>query len=125
MLVPDHSGEAEPDTTLRRVSRARQDQPSRAEQTGIAKQQAVEFRANGKKEEIAWLFELYFSERRNRTVLLIKPTNGSHRIKKESQIMASGCQTGNFRRLHRNFEALTAIGDIVCACPVPARTSDS
>jgi hypothetical protein len=96
------------------------DQPSRAEQSGIAKQQAVEFRADGKKEKIAWLFELYFSERRNRTVLLIKPTNGSHRIKKESQIMASGCQTGNFRRLHRNFEALTAIGDIVCACPESA-----
>src|SRR5437868_6152350 len=125
MLVPDHRGEAKPQTGLRRVSRSRQDQPSRAQQNGIAKQQAVEFRADGKKEKIAWLLEVYFSECRNRTVLLIKPTNSSHRIKKESRVMAPGCQAGNFRRFHRNFEALTAIGGVVCACPIPARTSDS
>ena len=125
MLVTDHAGEAKPDATLRRIPRARQDQPSRAEQTGIAKQQAVEFRTDGKEQKIARLFELYFSEGRNRTILLIKPANSYHWIEEKSQVFAAGCQAGNFRRLHRNFEGLIAIGDFVWACPIPARTSDS
>jgi hypothetical protein len=55
---------------------------------------------------------------------LIKPANSSHRIKKESQIFAPGCQAGNLHRLHRTFEGPAAIGDVVCACPILSRTSD-
>src|SRR4030095_5157285 len=55
-------------------------------------EQQVEFRADGKEQNIARLFELYPSKRRDRTMSLIKPANSSHRIKKESQIFAPACQ---------------------------------
>ena len=125
MLVADHASEAKADATLRRISRSRQNKTGWSEQVGIAKEQPVEFRADGKKQNIARLFEPYSSDCRDRTISFIEPTNSSNRIKKESQVFAPGCQAGNLHRLHRNFEGPAPIGDIVCACPIPSRTSDS
>src|SRR5262249_18549632 len=122
VLVADHSGQTKAHPALRRISRSRQDEPGRPEQTGITEEQAIEFRADRKNQKIARLFERDTAKSRHWAVLAIEPANCVDRVQEKSEILAAGSQAGKLGRLHRNLEGRAAIADFVLP---PSRTNDS